>query len=652
MTNFCYLDFEFNRTAEEKLNLVSVSSMLSCGETQTFWLLAGNVKEASAYYTGLAEAGYTFVAYSVEAEARSLMSLNGDYDWTQVQWIDLYLEYRCLLNQNHKLAYGDQLIDGKVKVTKPPVNKWKAKNVDVVDNSKPSFSLAAACYKLLGVLIDTSEKDEVRERIITGSNEVITEWRERILTYNESDVLYLPMLHRRIDDAYISKGFRLWKEGARSRGHYAALTAKMVSTGYPVNMNKVKSFVSHIPEILDTVIEDCVKHVPGSFVRNKKTGLYVRKEAVVRQWISDQQYATWKVTETGSLSLSKKAFSDWFNSNSEGFGGAFYKYLKTKESLNGFLPGGKKKFTDYVGSDNRVRPYFGIYGSQTSRSQPGATAFIPLKSHWMRNFIEPTGLSAIVGIDYSSQEFLIAALLSQDPVMIEAYESGDVYLAFAKRAKLVPPEATKSSHKKERDICKSFVLGISYEMGAPSLARKMSQDTGSEVTEERAEELIRLFQKTYSKYAAWKEKTYTNYLTSKKLILWDGWVMWGDNDSRRSVLNYPVQGAGAAIMREAVRLCNLHDIKIIFTLHDALYAEIRYSDLAKMRLFNRLMIEAFDTVFAKLKLKSPIRTEGVAWSKHYADFKVKRVDNIDLIEEYIDDKCAKDLDRFRQFFAL
>lgn len=651
MTNFCFLDFEFNGTAEKNLNLVSVSSMLSSGEARTFWLYDQGYEEAGAYYTWLATQGYTFVAYSVEAEARSLMSLAPDYDWTTVKFIDLYLEYRCLLNQDHKLSYGEQLIDGKVKVTKPPVNKWKAKNVDVdVNSSKPEFSLASACYKLLGVLIDTTEKTEVRNIII--ANKSVEAWRERILTYNESDVLYLPMLLRRMSDLFTCKGISNWNDDALKRGHYAALTAKMVSTGYPVNMHKVKGFISHIPQILDEVINDCVAALPGSFLRDKKTGFYVRKEKAIREWISAQNYTNWKVTEGGELSLSKKAFADWFNSNSEGFGGAFYKYLKTKESLNGFLPGGKKKFTDYVGSDSRVRPYFGIYGSQTSRSQPGATAFIPLKSHWMRNFIEPTGLSAIVGIDYSSQEFLIAAIVSQDQAMIEAYESGDVYLAFAKKAGIVPESATKATHKRERDVCKSFVLGISYEMGAASLARKMSQDTGAPVSEEEAENLIKLFRKTYKKYAAWKEKTATTYNDKGKLRLADGWYMWGDNDSRRSVLNYPVQGMGAVIMREAVRLCNLHGVNIIFTLHDALYAEMRYSDVARMRLFNSLMIQAFDNSMAGFKLKSPIRTEGVAWSKHYADFKVKKVDNIDLLEEYIDDKCAKDLDRFRQYFAL
>ena len=46
----------------------------------------------------------------------------------------------------------------------------------------------------------------------------------------------------------------------------------------------------------------------------------------------------------------------------------------------------------------------------------------------------------------SWDEFGIAAALSGDQAMMEAYRSGDPYLSFAKQANAAPPDATKATH--------------------------------------------------------------------------------------------------------------------------------------------------------------------------------------------------------------
>ena len=53
---------------------------------------------------------------------------------------------------------------------------------------------------------------------------------------------------------------------------------------------------------------------------------------------------------------------------------------------------------------------------------------------------------AVVYTDYTCQEIYIAAMLSQDPKMIEAINSGDPYMYFAKATGLAPPDATKYTH--------------------------------------------------------------------------------------------------------------------------------------------------------------------------------------------------------------
>ena len=58
-----------------------------------------------------------------------------------------------------------------------------------------------------------------------------------------------------------------------------------------------------------------------------------------------------------------------------------------------------------------------------------STVFGP--ATWYRALIKPGPGHALAYIDYEQQEFAMAAHLSQDPKMIAAYASGDVYLAFA-----------------------------------------------------------------------------------------------------------------------------------------------------------------------------------------------------------------------------
>jgi DNA polymerase I len=65
--------------------------------------------------------------------------------------------------------------------------------------------------------------------------------------------------------------------------------------------------------------------------------------------------------------------------------------------------------------------------------------------------IQPPPGHAIAYIDWAQQEFGIAAALSRDPLMMDAYRSGDPYLAFAKQAGAAPPDATKATHKTIRD---------------------------------------------------------------------------------------------------------------------------------------------------------------------------------------------------------
>ena len=104
-------------------------------------------------------------------------------------------------------------------------------------------------------------------------------------------------------------------------------------------------------------------------------------------------------------------------------------------------------------------------------------------------------------VDWSHQEFGIAAALSGDVAMMDAYASGDPYLTFAKQAPgrpqaMRPSTATRRNGSNSKFIRRQCSTGMS---GAQSLARSLDQP------EAMARELLKLHRQTYPKFWAWSE---------------------------------------------------------------------------------------------------------------------------------------------------
>ena len=88
------------------------------------------------------------------------------------------------------------------------------------------------------------------------------------------------------------------------------------------------------------------------------------------------------------------------------------------------------------------------FGTRSSRNSPSNSKFIFGPSVWLRGLIKPPPGFGLAYIDWVGQEFGVAAALSGDPAMKAAYESGDIYLGFAKAAKVVPADGTRQTHNR------------------------------------------------------------------------------------------------------------------------------------------------------------------------------------------------------------
>jgi DNA polymerase I-like protein with 3'-5' exonuclease and polymerase domains len=218
----------------------------------------------------------------------------------------------------------------------------------------------------------------------------------------------------------------------------------------------------------------------------------------------------------------------------------------------------------FVGADGCNRCLLSPFSSRTSRNQPSNASFIFGASAWMRNLIQPKPGFAVAALDWVQQEFGIAAALSGDLNMLEAYQSGDSYLAFAKQAKAVPENATKDSHKKERAQFKACVLGVQYCMGEESLALRIEQPTIV------ARNLLRLHREVYSKFWQWSDNAVARAMLTGSMATVFGWTCHLEGDvNARSVANFPMQANGAEIIRLACILATEAGIRVCAPIHDA-----------------------------------------------------------------------------------
>jgi hypothetical protein len=221
-----------------------------------------------------------------------------------------------------------------------------------------------------------------------------------------------------------------------------------------------------------------------------------------------------------------------------------------------------------VGADGRNRCMLSAFASKTGRNQPSNTRFVFGPSTWLRALIRPEPGRALGYVDWSAQELGIAAALSGDPAMQEAYLSGDPYLWLARRVGAVPADATKKTHPGEREQFKVVSLGVLYGLSADGLARRLN------VPPCRGRELLRFHQETFRRFWHWSELVEMQGMLAGQLRTVFGWTVHVGRDANpRSLRNFPMQGNGAEMLRLACCLATERGITVCCPVHDALLVE-------------------------------------------------------------------------------
>jgi len=513
-----------------------------------------------------------FIAYFASAEMASHLALG----WPlPMNVLDLYTEFRNLSN-GLALPNGAGLIGALT---------WFGLD-----------SMAAA------------EKSFMRDLILRGGPWSSDE-KASILAYCQSDVDVLePLL--------IAMSPSIDLDRALLRGAYMKAVASIEHCGVPIDIAALK----RLREDWNAIQSALIDRIAGRYEIYDQATF---KQDKFAEFLIEHDIP-WPRLTSGKLDLSDATFKDMARA---------YPLIAPLRELREALS--KMRLLELsVGRDGRNRTLLSPFRSRTSRNQPSNSRFIFGPSVWLRSLIKPPEGCGLAYVDWSQQEFGIAAALSGDTKMKEAYQSGDPYLAFAKQAGAAPSDATKQSHKAEREQFKACVLAVQYGMGAESLAERINQPVV------RAKELLRLHRETYRTFWAWSDAAVDYAMLHGKLWTVFGWTIHvGENVNPRFLRNFLMQANGAEMLRLACIQLAYKGISVCAPIHDAVLIEAPLLDLNEIiKQTQQIMSDVSATVLGGFRLNSDV--DVVRYPDRYSDERGREMwDNVmDLLNE----RCVMD----------
>jgi DNA polymerase I len=495
-----------------------------------------------------------FVAYYASAEMGCFKALG----WQNPHNIlDLFAEFRCRTNKTRPKGAPQQ----------------------------PAGLVDALAYFGLDAL-SAMDKDEMRLLSLRGGPWTHNE-QVALLDYCATDFValerLLPAMLPHID-----------LPRALLRGRYMAAAAAMEWAGIPIDVSTLQLLRLYWEDIQDDLIRAVDEY-----------SIYDGRTFKADRWakLLADKGIPWPQLESGQLELGDRTFRDMAKS---------YPLVSPYRELRSALS--DLRLNDLaVGSDGRNRTGLSAFRSQTGRNQPSNTKYIFGPSVWLRGLVKPSAGSGINYIDWSQQEFGTAAALSDDVAMQEAYASDDPYLTFAKQAGAVPPDATKKSHRAQRELFKQCVLGIQYGMESKSLALRIAKP------EIVARDLLRAHREVYRGFWRWSDAVQDHAMLHSSLQTVFGWAIHvGEISNPRSLRNFPMQANGAEMLRLACCLATERGVEVCAPVHDAVLIcaplDRLDEDTAKMR---AAMAEASRIVLGGFELRTDVNV--IRYPDRYTD---------------------------------
>jgi DNA polymerase family A len=498
------------------------------------------------------DGGALIMGYMISAEFGSHIALG----WGQpARALDPYVEFRHYTN------------DGAAKAE---------------EREKGFYGLDGALRYFCEDGIDTAHKVDMRGRIVQGPPFSADE-RAAILAYCEDDVRALALAIKHIIPTIRSLPHALL------RANFQWTIAQQERRGVPVDapwLGRIKSVWNGIRGALVTEMEapfGIYEFVDGEpHWRKARFADYVRNNGMA-----------WPAYEDGTLDEREQTFRDMAGRYPQIENLRELRYSISKLRLNDL----------HIGSDGRNRALLGAYGTKTGRNAPSNSKFVFGPAKWIRFLITPPPGRAVIHRDYCQQEVRIAAVLSGDDALLQACESGDVYLGIAQQLGFVRDGMAAAELKAVRTLFKTVVLGIQYGLGPRSLAVR----TGVSMYE--ACEILARLRARFRVFEAYAQGAVDHAGLDLEISTPFGWVMQCPSGiNPRTVRNFPIQSTGAEVLHVACILAERRGIEVVAPVHDAIMAEAPLDRIEDVSIaLDRVMRDAAAVVLRGYELPTDVQ---------------------------------------------
>lgn len=259
-------------------------------------------------------------------------------------------------------------------------------------------------------------------------------------------------------------------------------------------------------------------------------------------------------------------------------------------------------------STGRIHSSFYPLGTSSGRfscSNPNIQQ-IPRLNCYRECFIPEDGMKFVIA-DYSQIELRIAAEISNDPLMIKTF-CNDLDLHNL-TASLITGKSLSEITTSDRQAAKAVNFGLLYGMGHQSLAAYARESYGINMTDEEAFKFRSLFFNNYKGLLRWHHETSMNK-ESEIRTLGGRLRRWDNRPSLMQLLNTPVQGTGADILKRALNLlygalANT-GARILAVVHDEIILEVPVSNASQVATILKYTMEKAGIEFIK---KVPVVAE-------------------------------------------
>jgi hypothetical protein len=338
----------------------------------------------------------------------------------------------------------------------------------------------------------------------------------------------------------------------------AKATALIQAVGMPIDMQ----LWNLVQENKATVLQSLIAHYDPSYGDDETIYTPEGEWSYARfeRWLVRAGIKQWPRLESGRLDVDGDAFRLMYHQP------GVEALHALRESLNVVV---KAKLP--IGRDGRNRPSLLPFCTATGRNAHSKSLFNTHAS--MRSFMVFPPDKIGVYLDWRTQEVGIAAALSGDKELIQAYKGGDVYHALAVTCGFTDdpdPLHWKKNNTDVRNQMKRLQLAINYGMGVPSLAKGLNRHPLI------ASGIIEKHRRVYPRFWAWRDDMANTAMLRRGIRSVFGWPLrLSTSPNKRTLYNFPMQANGAEMLRLAAwRMCE-SDIIPCMLIHDGLLVEAR-----------------------------------------------------------------------------